>query len=142
MLLSPASASLLSPSRFLWLQLALLISGSVVAAAQAGPKYDASTEAKFKGTVEELKLPPNGKGKEIAHLVIKNDDGTVDLYLCPKSFIDDMGVTFNKGEELVITGSKVKQGGSDMVLARQVVRGTETLVLRDDKGNPVWIWRH
>ena len=141
MLLSRAS-SLLSSSRFLWLPLVLLVSANVVAAAQAGPKYDASTEAKFKGTVEELKLPPHGKEKEIAHLVIKNDDGTVDLYLCPKSFIDDMGVTFNKGEELVITGSKVKLGGSDLVLARQLVRGTETLVLRDDKGNPVWTWQH
>lgn len=141
MLLSQAS-SLPFSAKFVWLQLVLLVSSSVLVAAQSAPKYDASTEAKFKGTIEELKLPPDGKGKEIAHLLIKNADGTLDLYLCPKAFMDDMGVTFTKGEELVITGSKVKQGNGDMVLARQVVRGTETLVLRDDKGNPVWVWQH
>jgi hypothetical protein len=29
-----------------------------------------------------------------------------------------------------------------MVLAREVVKGTDTLVLRDQKGNPVWNWKH
>jgi hypothetical protein len=135
-----AQAPILFPARVSWLYL-ILVAATVVVA-QSGPKYDPSSEAKFKGTIEELKLPPSGKEKEIAHLLIKNADGTVDLYLCPKSFMDDMGMTFNKGEELVITGSKVKQGDSEMVLARQVVRGAETLVLRDDKGNPVWVWRH
>ena len=138
MLLSQASIPF--PARLSWLYLILL--ASTVAGAQSGPKYDLASEAKFKGTIEELKLPPSGKEKEIAHLLIKNEDGTVDLYLCPKSFMDDMGVTFNKGEELVITGSKVKQGDIEMILARQVARGTETLVLRDEKGNPVWVWRH
>jgi hypothetical protein len=112
-----------------------------LAAAQA-PKYDPSTETKMKGVVEELKLPPKGNGKEIAHLVMKNGDQMVDIYLCPKSFIDEMGVTFTKGDEVAFTGSKVKQGDADMILAREVVKGQDTLVLRDDKGNPVWIWGH
>jgi len=103
------------------------------------PKYDAATETKMKGTVEELKLPEKGHDKEIVHLVMKNGDDTVDIYLCPKSFMDDMGVTFTKGEEIAFTGSKVKQGGADMVLAREVVKGQDTLTLRDDKGRPVWV---
>jgi len=103
------------------------------------PKYDAATETKMKGTVEELKLPEKGHDKEIVHLVMKNGDETVDIYLCPKSFMDDMGVTFTKGDEIAFTGSKVKQGGADIVLAREVVKGQDTLTLRDDKGKPVWI---
>jgi hypothetical protein len=84
--------------------------------AQAGaPKYDSSTETKLKGTVEELKMPPNAK---------------------------EMGVTFAKGDEVAFTGSKVKQGDGEMILAREVVKGTDTLILRDDKGNPVWSWKH
>jgi hypothetical protein len=108
--------------------------------AQGGvPKYDAATETKMKGTVEELKLPEKGHDKEIVHLVMKNGDETVDIYLCPKSFMDDMGVTFSKGDEIAFTGSKVKQDGADMVLAREVVKGQDTLTLRDDKGKPVWV---
>lgn len=113
---------------------------SVFSLAQAAPKYDTSTEAKFKGTIEELKMPP--KAKDIAYLTIKSGADTFDIYLCPKSFIDDMGVIFAKGDEIAFTGSKVKQGDTDMVLAREVVKGTDTLVLRDQKGNPVWNWKH
>jgi hypothetical protein len=115
---------------------------SAFSLAQAAPKYDTSTEAKFKGTIEELKLPPKGKDKEIEYLTIKSGTDTFDIYLCPKSFIDDMGVIFAKGDEIAFTGSKVKQGESDMILTRELIKGTDTLVLRDQKGNPVWDWKH
>jgi hypothetical protein len=106
------------------------------------PKYDLHTEAKMKGTVDEVKLPAKGNDREVVHLLMKNGEEVVDLYFCPKAFMDDMGVSFSKGDELAVTGSKVKYGGADLVLAREVVKGTETLVLRDEKGDPVWNWRH
>ena len=49
-----------------------------------------------------------------------------------------MGISFSKGDEIAVTGSKVKQEAGDVILARELVRGTDTLVLRDDKGAPVW----
>jgi hypothetical protein len=106
------------------------------------PKYDAHNETKMKATVQELKLPPKGSEKEVAHLFAKNGTDTIDIYLCPETFLADMGITFSKGDEIALTGSKVKQGEADLILVREVVRGTDTLVLRDDKGNPVWSWRH
>jgi len=105
------------------------------------PKYDLHTETKMKVIVEEMKLPPKGSEKEVAHLLVKSGADSVDVYLCPKSFLDDMGVSFSKGDEIALTGSKVKQGEADLILAREVVKGSDTLVLRDDKGNPVWSWR-
>jgi hypothetical protein len=62
----------------------------------------------------------------------------VDVYLCPQSFLGDMGMTFSKGDEIALTGSKVKQEGADLILAREVVKGTDTLLLRDEKGRPIW----
>ena len=44
---------------------------------------------------------------------MKNGADTVDIYLCPKSFLDDMGVAFSKGDEITVTGSKVKQGENE-----------------------------
>jgi hypothetical protein len=102
------------------------------------PKYDVNTETKIKGTVEEVNLPPKGSEKEIAHLLLKTGTDTVDVYLCPKSFLDDMGVSFSKGDEIALTGSRIKWGEADLILAREVVKGTDTLVFRDAKGNPVW----
>ena len=102
------------------------------------PKYDLTTETKMKGTVEEVNLPPKGSEKEIAHLLVKTATDTVDVYLRPKSFLDDMGVSFSKGDEIALTGSRIKWGEADLILAREVVKGTDTLVFRDAKGNPVW----
>ena len=116
----------------------LIFFSALLFAQNGAPKYDASTETKMKGTIEDLKLPEKGHEKEIVHLVMKNSDQTLDIYLCPKSFIDEMGVTFSKGDEISFTGSKITLGGSEMMLAREVVKGQDTLVLRDDKGKPVW----
>ena len=116
----------------------LILFSPALFAQNGAPKYDASTEIKMKGTVEDLKIPEKGHEKEIVHLVLKNADQTVDLYLCPKAFIDEMGVTFSKGDEISFTASKITLGGNEMMLAREVVKGQDTLVLRDDKGKPVW----
>lgn len=102
------------------------------------PKYDLHTETKMSVTVDEVKLPPKGSEKEAAHLVVKSGTDSVDVYLCPKAFFDDMGMSFSKGDKVTLTGSKVKQGEADLILAREVVRGNDTFVLRDEKGNPVW----
>ena len=105
------------------------------------PRYDLQTEAKTKGIVEETKLFTWGSRKDFVELILKSGDDTVSVYLCPKSFEDEIGVTFSKGDEVAVTGSKVKQDAADVILAREVVRGTDTLMFRDNKGKPVWDWR-
>jgi hypothetical protein len=102
------------------------------------PKYDLQTEANIKGTIEEVKLPPKGSEKEIVHLLLKHGLNSTDVYLCPKSFMDEMGMEFTKGDEITLTGSKVKEGETDLILAREVAKGNNTFVLRDAKGGPVW----
>ena len=96
------------------------------------------SKRKIKGTIEEVKLPPKGSAKEIVHLLLKNGPDTMDVYLCPKSFMDEMGMDFTKGDEITLTGSKVKEGETDLILARELVKGNNTFVLRDAKGGPVW----
>jgi hypothetical protein len=106
------------------------------------PKYDLQTETKIKGTVDEVKMPAKGSEKEVVHLMLKTGSDTVDVYLSPKSFLDDMGMDFSKGDEISLTGSKVKVGETELILAREVVKGNNTFTLRDDKGGPVWTWHH
>lgn len=50
-----------------------------------------------------MKLPPNGSEKEIIHLLAKNGTEIVDLYLCPKSFLEEMGVSLSKGDEIALS---------------------------------------
>jgi len=128
------------------LSLTLFISLPIFSFAQkappaAYPKYDLQTETKIKAVVQEVKLPAKPESKESAHLLVKNGEEMVDVTLCPKSFLDDMGVTFSKGDAVDLTISKIKFEGADLVLAREVTRGDDKLILRDDKGVPVWNWK-
>jgi len=91
--------------------------------------------------VEEVKLLPLGTRKDFTELIIQSGDDKVHIYVCPKTFQEEMGISFSKGDQIAITGSKVKQEGSDVILARELVKGQDTVLFRDDKGSPVWDWR-
>jgi hypothetical protein len=105
------------------------------------PKYDLHTEMKSKGVVDEVKVISLGTRKDITELIIKSGDDRIHIYVCPKPFQEEMGITFTKGDEVAVTGSKIKQETSDVILAREMVKGSDTLMFRDNKGNPVWDWR-
>ena len=45
---------------------------------------------------------------------------------------------FKAGEEIQVTGSKVTQDGTDLILAREVAKGGDTLTLRFKDGKPAW----
>jgi hypothetical protein len=105
------------------------------------PKYDQKTETKTKGVVDDIKVLPLGSRKDFVELVIKDGKDEFPVYVCPKPFQDEMGITFSKGDEIAVTGSKVKQETADVILAREVVKGTDTLMFRDNKGNAVWDWK-
>jgi len=118
------------------LKFAVLAALSACAFAQA-PKYDPSTETKLKGAVDQLKLIPPTGGKPVAYLTMKEKD-SADVFLCPKSFLEQMGVDFKAGDEVEIVGSKVKKDGADLILAREITKGGDTLTLRFKDGKPAW----
>jgi hypothetical protein len=108
------------------------------AKSSASPKYDLQTESKAKGVVDEVKILDFGTRKDFIQLILKDESETVVLYVCPKPFEEEMGITFAKGEQISFTGSKVKGDESQVILAREIVKGTYTWTFRDAKGSPVW----
>lgn len=120
----------------------LLFAVPLVAAQKQSPKYDPAAEITIKGTVEELKTMGTGDLKE-THLVVNTDKGLIEVCLCPAKILSELDMNFAKGDKLEITGSKAKEeaDGTEVILARQIVRGDATFVLRDKKGGPVWTWR-
>jgi hypothetical protein len=119
------------------LRLAVIAFLSTSAFSQA-PKYDPASETKVKGAVEQLKLVPPSGGKPVVYVALKGSPDAIEVFLCPKKFLDDMGIEFKAAEEIEVTGSKVKQDGADLILAREVVKGGETLTLRFKDGKPAW----
>jgi hypothetical protein len=120
----------------LFLVTLILAAASVLA--QVPLKYDPATEAKLKGAVEELKFVPPSGGKPIGYLTVKSGADSVQVFLGPKKFLDDMGANFKPGEVVEVVGSKVKQDGADVILAREVSKGDDVLTLRFKDGKPAW----
>ncbi len=127
--------------KLLLVALLMLLVPLAVAQKQPAPKYDLANEIKIKGTVEEVKSMGTQEPKE-THLVLRTDKGLVEICLCPAKFLTEMDMSFAKGDKLDITGAKAKDAidGSEVILAREVVRGDSSLVLRDKTGGPVWTW--
>jgi hypothetical protein len=104
-------------------------------------RYDPATEVTVTGTVEEVKemdcaeCPRGTKG---THITLKINDQSYDVHLGPTSYLADQKFTVAKGNQVEVTGSKVKQGDDEVILARQVKKGDQTIALRDAQGIPAW----
>ena len=120
------------------------------------PLYDPSTETTVKGTVQEVQeltgKPMPGlsgtmsstcpRGWSGAHLTLRTDQGTLIVHVGPTAYLMSKNFSFSKGDELTITGSKVKYQGSDFLIAREITKGSQVLTLRDAKGFPLWSGPH
>ncbi len=102
------------------------------------PKYDLQAEMKTKGVIDEVNLLSVGTRKDFTELIIKNGDDKIHIYVCPKPFEEEMGISFSKGDQIAVTGSKVKHDAADVILARELVKGQDKLLFRDANGTPVW----
>ena len=101
----------------------------------APPKYVKSSEVKVKGVVEEVKTAADGN----VHLTLKTDKGLLDVFIAPEKFLKEMEITFAKGDALEVLGSLVAAGEAPLLLAREVTRGGDVMMVRDDNGKPVWV---
>jgi hypothetical protein len=136
--LSPASLA----ASFLLLAFCGVAVGQTQHASAKPPalKYDLKAEKKVKGIVQELKQEGQGHGA-LMHLVLKSGTDTLNVYLCPQQFIKDMGIELKVGDEVEIVGSPALDNGVSVILAREIDKGSDSYVLRDDKGVPVWNWQ-
>lgn len=104
------------------------------------PKYDVAKEVTVKGVVEEVvdRTCPVSGGMG-AHLMLKLSDGSsIEVHLAPTKFVKSYELVFAKGDQVEVVGSRINFEGKDTILAKQVTRGQDSFVFRDDKGNKVW----
>jgi hypothetical protein len=118
-----------------------VLSASAFAQKAALPKYDPKTEITLKkAVVQDIKEVTLPNGQNRFRVIVKVATETYEVCLCPKAFLEVLDAAFAKGDEVDIIGSKVQDGANTIVLAREVVKGQNTLVLRDKNGEPVWSW--
>ena len=131
---------------FIGLAAGTILLGGLLAPAQ-GPHsgksmrmYDPATETTFQGTVDSVTQGARGQMMG-THLAVKSGDETRDVMLGPTAFIASKGFSFAKGDAVEVTGSKVTMGGTDYIIAREVLKDGKTLTLRDKSGAPQWAGR-
>ena len=105
-----------------------------------GLKYDRTTEVKIHGAIDEVQdfdCPISGSMG--SHAILKTSDGPIVVHIAPVKFMKEYGLEINKGDNVEITGSKLKDStGHDTILARELVKDNVTLRFRDNNGKPIW----
>jgi hypothetical protein len=105
---------------------------------RAGRLYDPSTETTLKGTVEKVSQVTGYHGWSGTHLVLRTEDRTYDVHVGPSEYLSKIGLNFSTGDQIEVTGSKVKLDGADAIIAREIKKQDKVFTLRDSQGFPRW----
>jgi hypothetical protein len=74
----------------------------------------------------------------MVYLTLHADSGRVEVRLAPKSYFDEHGMNLRASDNIEISGFKAKENGKEIVIAMQIRRGAELLVMRSSTGLPMW----
>lgn len=115
-----------------------LWAGSAIAQGAGGAQriYDPGTETTVKGTVEKI-TEVTGRWSR-THLTLRTDGQSYDVHVGPSDYVSKSGLTFAEGDQVEVTGSHIKSGDTDMIIAREIKKDGKTLTLRDSQGIPKW----
>lgn len=103
-----------------------------------GRRYDPAAEVTVKGTIEAVERQEGRKGWAGVHITLKTEKETLTVHLGPAWFLEKNKMELAKNDEVEITGSRVKFGEKDVLLARLLKKGEQSLTLRDEQGIPAW----
>jgi hypothetical protein len=76
------------------------------------------------------------------HLMVKTDKETISVHLGPAWYIENQDTTIEPEDKVEIKGSRVAFEDEPAIIAVEIKKGDEILVLRDKNGFPAWSgWR-
>jgi hypothetical protein len=107
-------------------------------AGQDEPRYDTSTVATFTGIVGAVSLHTGRRGNPRTRAMLKTKDGIVQIHIGPTSFLQDRQVEIAEGDSLTVIGSRVSEDSGELIIVRQLTRGKQVLMLRNEDGRPLW----
>ena len=105
--------------------------------------YDPAKVETLSGTVEAITqvMPMKGMRSAVA-LTLKTDKETVSVHLGPEWYISRLDTKIEKGDTIEVKGVRATFFGKPSIIAGEIKKGDNVLVLRDSTGIPVWSgWR-
>jgi len=113
------------------------------AGGQYGRLYDAKTVETISGevTAVEQMTPFKDMGRGV-HLTLKTDKETISVHLGPVWYIERQDTKIAAGDKIEVKGSRITYEGKPAIIAAEIHKGDEVLMLRDASGIPMWAgWR-
>ena len=101
--------------------------------------FDSTTIRTERGRVVEVHCTPQGGvGDCLVFFTLRTDAETLAVRAGPRSTLDRAGVVFAPGDEVEVTGSRIRLFDEPTVIVTELRAGGRTLPLRDRRGRPVW----
>jgi hypothetical protein len=77
-----------------------------------------------------------------AYVMLKTDEETIPVHLGPAWYVERQDTKIAPKDHIEVKGSRITFEGKPAIIAAEIKKGDETLVLRDDAGIPAWAgWR-
>ncbi|MCX5812524.1 MAG: DNA-binding protein [Proteobacteria bacterium] len=105
--------------------------------------YDPAKAETLSGTVGAITqvTPMKGMRSAVA-LTLKTDKETISVHLGPDWYISRLDTKIEKGDTIEVKGARATFFGKPAIIAGEIKKGENILVLRDSAGIPVWSgWR-
>jgi hypothetical protein len=90
------------------------------------------------GTVEAVERIEMGDGLACVRLQLRTGDGVLQVRVAPDWYLAEQKRTFAAGERIEVKGSRITFAGAPALVAGEIVRGGERIVLRAADGKPAW----
>jgi hypothetical protein len=100
--------------------------------------WNPATVTTVSGTVEAVERLEMGGSWSCVRLRLRTAEGTLTVRVGPDWFIAERGYAFAAGEQVEIKGSRVRFAGEPALVAGEIRRGGERIVLRDASGKAAW----
>jgi hypothetical protein len=90
----------------------------------------------LQGTILEIHRPAAVTG--VVEAWLKTPGSTVLVRLGPSDFLRQKGLTLNEGGPIAVKGYRAASSDEDMVIVTELESGGKTLLLRNERGRPLW----
>jgi len=105
--------------------------------------YNPQTVELLSGEVVSVEnmTPMRGMGAGV-HMMMKTDKETISVHLGPSWYIENQDITIAPADKIEAKGSRITFEGKPAIIASEVKKGADVLMLRDASGVPLWSgWR-
>jgi hypothetical protein len=100
--------------------------------------FDPATVTTLQGEILDVQRIPRGRSGEGVHLTVAAGTEKLAVHLGPSFFVDQQNLKLANGDRVGVKGSRILLDGTPTLIAQEITRGNESMVLRDESGFPLW----